>query len=61
MLLSKNPEIFLRNNSPAYFNKAKGCFIWDLDGKKYIDFCYMGVGTKFIRYSNSRVDKNVKK
>ena len=61
MLLSKNPEIFLRNNSPAYFNKAKGCFIWDLDGKKYIDFCYMGVGTNLLGYSNSRVDKNVKK
>ncbi len=61
MLLSKNPEMFLQNNSPAYFTKAKGCFIWDLDGKKYIDFCYMGVGTNLLGYSNSRVDTDVKK
>ena len=33
MLLSKRPEMFLPNNWPAYFSKAKGCFIWDLDEK----------------------------
>lgn len=59
MLLSKNPEIFLKKNSPAYFTKAKGCFIWDLEGKKYIDFSYMGVGTNLLGYSNSRVNKEV--
>ena len=59
MLLSKNPEIFLKKNSPAYFTKAKGCFIWDLEGKKYIDFSYMGVGTNLLGYSNSKVNKEV--
>ena len=61
MLLSKNPDVFLKNISPAYFTKAKGCFIWDLDGKKYIDFCYMGVGTNILGYSNYKVDSKVKK
>tara|TARA_B100001063_G_C16765188_1_gene558217 strand:+ start:413 stop:2428 length:2016 start_codon:yes stop_codon:yes gene_type:complete len=61
MLLSKNPDIFLKDRSPAYFTKAKGCFIWDLDGKKYVDICYMGVGTNMLGYSNNRVDSKVKK
>ena len=32
MLLSKRPEMFLPKKWPAYFSKAKGCEIWDLDG-----------------------------
>ena len=59
MLLSKNPEIFLKKKSPAYFTRAKGCFIWDLEEKKYIDFSYMGVGTNLLGYSNPRVNKKV--
>ena len=35
MLLSKRPEIFLPNKWPAYFKKAKDCFVTDLDNKKY--------------------------
>ena len=37
MLLSKRPELFLPNIWPAYYKKAKGYNIWDLDGKKYKD------------------------
>ena len=37
MLLSKRPEMFLPEGWPAYFSKAKGCKVWDLDGKEYID------------------------
>ena len=33
MILSKRPELFHPDLWPAYFNKAKGCEIWDLDGK----------------------------
>ncbi len=33
MLLSKRPEQFLPDQWPAYFSKAKGCRIWDLDGR----------------------------
>ena len=31
MLFSKNPDLFLPDRWPAYFNKSKGCKIWDLD------------------------------
>ena len=59
MLLSKRPEMFLPKKWPAYFSKAKGCEIWDLDGKKYLDMSLMGVGTCTLGYSNSEVDNAV--
>ena len=37
-LLSKRSELFLPNLWPAYYKKAKGCKIWDLDNKSYYDF-----------------------
>jgi len=61
MLLSKRPEIFLPNAWPPYFKKAKGCYIWDIDGNKYIDMNLMGVGTNILGYSNNKVDKAVTK
>ena len=30
MLLSKRPEMFLPENWPSYFSKAKGSKIWEL-------------------------------
>ena len=64
MLLSKRPEIFLPNKWPAYFEKAKGCFVTDLDNKKYLDMSLMGVGTCVLGYSNKEVEnaviKNIK-
>ena len=56
MLLSKRPEMFLPNKWPTYFKKSKKCFVWDIDNKKYIDFCYMGVGTNILGYANEEVD-----
>jgi len=56
MLLSKRPEMFLPNQWPVYFSKAKGCELWDLDGKKYIDVSLMGVGTNILGYGHPEVD-----
>ena len=60
MILSKRPELFHPVLWPAYFNKAKGCEIWDLDGKKYTDISLMGVGSNILGYANSEVDNAVK-
>ena len=60
MILSKRPELFHPDLWPAYFNKAKGCEIWDLDGKKYTDISLMGVGSNILGYANSEVDNAVK-
>ncbi len=59
-LLSKRPEMFLPEFWPAYYSKAKGCEVWDLDGKKYIDMSYMGIGSCILGYSDEDVDKAVK-
>jgi len=59
MLLSKRPEMFLPNNWPSYFSKAKGCEVWDLDNHKYIDMCIMGIGTNTLGYGNDDVDNAV--
>ncbi len=61
MLLSKRPEIFLPNKWPAYFKKAKGCYVTDLDNNTYLDMSLMGVGTCVLGYANSQVDKAVTK
>ena len=52
--------MFLPNFWPSYFSKAKGCQIWDLEGKKYIDMSIMGIGTNILGYNNDEVDASVK-
>jgi len=59
MLLSKRPEMFLPDQWPAYFSKAKGCKVWDLDGKEYIDMSIMGIGTNILGYGHPEVDEAV--
>jgi glutamate-1-semialdehyde 2,1-aminomutase len=61
MLLSKRPEMFLPNKWPAYFSKAKGCMVWDMDGNKYTDMSIMGIGTNILGYGNPEVDEVVRK
>ena len=61
MLLSKRAEMFLPEQWPAYFSKAKGCKVWDLDGNEFIDMCIMGVGTNTLGYGHPEVDEAVRK
>lgn len=59
MLLSKRPEMFLPEHWPSYFSKAKGCKVWDLDGKEYTDVSIMGIGTNTLGYGHPDVDSAV--
>src|SRR4030043_267345 len=59
-LLSKRPEMFLPGLWPAYYEKAKGCEIWDLDGNRYVDMSYMGIGACVLGYADEDVDDAVK-
>lgn len=59
MLLSKRAEMFLPDQWPAYFSKAKGCKVWDLDGNEYIDTSIMGIGTNTLGYGHPEVDEAV--
>jgi glutamate-1-semialdehyde 2,1-aminomutase len=58
-LLSKRPEMFLPEHWPAYYEKAKGCEVWDLDGNRYIDMSYMGIGACILGYADEDVDAAV--
>lgn len=59
MLLSKRSEMFLPDQWPSYFSRAKGCSVWDMDGKEYFDMSIMGIGTNILGYGDSEVDEAV--
>lgn len=58
-LLSKRPEMFAPEVWPAYYSKAKGSKVWDLDGNKYIDMSIMGIGANILGYADDDVDNAV--
>jgi len=58
-LLSKRPEMFLPELWPAYYKKAVGCEVWDLDGKKYTDMSFMGIGSCILGYADKDVNTAV--
>jgi glutamate-1-semialdehyde 2,1-aminomutase len=60
MLLSKRAEMFLPEQWPAYFSRAKGCRVWDLDGREYVDMSLMGIGTNTLGYGHPEVDAAVR-
>ena len=59
-LLSKRPEMFLPDQWPSYYSRAKGAEVWDLDGRKFTDMSYMGIGACVIGYADDDVDRAVK-
>jgi len=56
---TKRPSLFLTQGWPTYYEKAKGCHIWDLDGNKYLDMSIMGIGTNSLGYGNESIDEAV--
>ena len=60
MLLSKRAEMFLPDQWPAYYSKAKGCRVWDLDGRELVDFSF-AVGACTLGYGHPDVDGAVMK
>ena len=60
MLLSKRSEMHLPVGWPAYFSRAQGCRVWDLDDREFIDVGLMGVGTNILGYGYPSVDDAVR-
>jgi glutamate-1-semialdehyde 2,1-aminomutase len=56
---TKRPSLFLTQGWPTYYQRAKGCHIWDLDGNKYLDMSIMGIGTNSLGYGNETIDEAV--
>jgi glutamate-1-semialdehyde 2,1-aminomutase len=61
MLLSKRPDQFLPEHWPAYFSKAQGFTVWDLDDNALTDMSIMGIGTNTLGYGHPEVDAAVAK
>lgn len=59
-LLSKRPEMFVPGAWPAYYSRCKGIEVWDLDGRKYMDFSISGVGACTLGYADKDVDSAVR-
>jgi glutamate-1-semialdehyde aminotransferase len=58
-LLSKRPEMFLPENWPAYYNRAKGSQVWDLDGNVYHDMSYNGIAACILGAADPDVEEAV--
>ena len=58
-LLSKRPEMFAPNLWPAYYSKAKGSKIWDLEDRELLDMSIMAVGACVLGYADAEVDDAV--
>lgn len=54
-LLSKRPEMFAPGQWPAYFREARGCEVWDLDGKHYYDMSTNGIGACLLGFRDPDV------
>jgi len=61
LLLSKRAEMYLPSGWPAYFDRTQGCAVWDLDGTRFLDLGFMGVGTNILGYSHPVVDDAVRR
>ena len=59
-LLSKRPEMFLPEQWPSYYSRARGAEIWDLDGNKYLDMSYNGIGACILGAADPDVDQAVR-
>lgn len=58
-LLSKRPEMFAPDVWPAYYQRAKGTRVWDLENAEYIDMSIMSVGACILGYADDDVDNAV--
>ena len=57
-LYSKRPELYFNKLWPNFFKKSKNVYLWDLNGKKYLDFIF-AVGTNTLGYSNPKINAAV--
>jgi glutamate-1-semialdehyde 2,1-aminomutase len=60
-LVSKRPENMAPDQWPAYFREARGCEVWDLDGKHYYDMTTNGIGSCLLGFRDTDVNSAVKR
>src|SRR3954462_11255345 len=55
-LLSKRPEMFLPEQWPAYYARAKGADVWDLDGNRYTDVSSSGISSCVLGFADDEIE-----
>jgi glutamate-1-semialdehyde aminotransferase len=51
--------MFLPEQWPSYFSRASGAEVWDLDGNRFIDMSYSGIGSCILGYADPDVNAAV--
>ena len=51
--------MFAPNQWPAYFREARGCEVWDTDGRHYFDLSFHGIGACLLGYRDPDVTRAV--
>lgn len=59
-LLSKRAEQFDAKTWPAYFSRCAGCEVWDLNGRRHLDFAG-GIGAVLLGYADPDVTLAVRR
>ncbi|MBF8281066.1 MAG: hypothetical protein HW383_839, partial [Candidatus Magasanikbacteria bacterium] len=57
--LSKNPSQFVIGVTPLQIERGSGAYLWDTDGKKYLDLM-LALGPMIFGYANPRINAAVK-
>ncbi len=58
--LSKGPDQFVRGVYPIYLKRGRGCYVWDVDGNRYIDYP-MALGPIILGYQYKAVNRAIEK
>lgn len=58
--MSKRPEAFAMGAMPIYIRRGEGCYLWDVDGNRYIDFI-SSLGPITLGYCYPAVDEAVRR
>lgn len=55
---SKSSRYYCEGNAPAFIDRGEGCYVYDVDGNKYVDFvCALGPIT--VGYNDKRINEAV--
>lgn len=55
---SKRPDCFVKGIYPTHFVKGEGCYLFDSENKKYIDFV-CGLGSNLFGYANLHINEAI--
>lgn len=55
---SKRPECFIKGIYPSHIIRGEGCYLFDSEGKKYIDFI-CGLGSNLFGYANLHINEAI--